>query len=270
MKISILITNFNKKKFISKTLKSCINQKYKNFEIIIVDDQSTDNSNLILKKYNSKYNYIKLYFKKGQKSKFPAINHFNAVKYGLKKCSGKIICLLAGDDVFDKKKLDYISNFFIKNPNSKQVFNKPKFYVNKNFIFPTKEYRIRFNKWPYHPPLSCINIKKNILLRIMNEYNNNKYQHLWLDFIISSVGFFQFNNFNMIDHFLTTYVVENTGYEKKLYSNYNSTWWKRRLQAHDFVNKIRKSIFYNKFFSLDFIVTFLLNNLYKFKIFKFK
>ena len=64
--ISILITNYNKSKFLNKSLKSVLNQNYRNYEIIIFDDNSLDNSLEIIKKYkkinliqnNNKKKYI--------------------------------------------------------------------------------------------------------------------------------------------------------------------------------------------------------------------
>ena len=49
--ISILITNYNKSKFLKISLHSLKKQNYKNFEIIIFDDCSTDNSLEIIKKF---------------------------------------------------------------------------------------------------------------------------------------------------------------------------------------------------------------------------
>ena len=48
---SILITNFNKDKYLNDTIQSCLVQNYKKKEILIFDDKSTDNSLKILKKY---------------------------------------------------------------------------------------------------------------------------------------------------------------------------------------------------------------------------
>ena len=57
--VTIIITNYNKSKYLVKALKSCINQKYRKLEIIFFDDKSTDNS--LDKLYNFKYkNKIKL------------------------------------------------------------------------------------------------------------------------------------------------------------------------------------------------------------------
>ena len=51
---SILITNFNKSRYLDEALKSCINQNFKNKEILIFDDCSTDNSLKIIKNIKEK------------------------------------------------------------------------------------------------------------------------------------------------------------------------------------------------------------------------
>ena len=48
---SVLITNFNKEKFLKKTLNSCKNQSFKDKEVIIFDDRSTDYSLSVIKKF---------------------------------------------------------------------------------------------------------------------------------------------------------------------------------------------------------------------------
>ena len=58
-KISILITNYNNEKFIKKTLESCFDQSYRNKEIIVFDDKSTDKSLNILQNYTKKIILIK-------------------------------------------------------------------------------------------------------------------------------------------------------------------------------------------------------------------
>ena len=58
-KISILITNFNKEKFIEECILSCLSQNYDNLEIIIVDNSSTDRSMSIIKKYSNKLSIVK-------------------------------------------------------------------------------------------------------------------------------------------------------------------------------------------------------------------
>ena len=52
--ITIYITNHNYGKYIEKSINSVLNQTYKNFEIIIIDDGSTDNSRKIIEKFSKK------------------------------------------------------------------------------------------------------------------------------------------------------------------------------------------------------------------------
>ena len=58
-KISILITNFNKEKFIEECILSCLSQNYNNLEIIIVDNSSSDKSMSKIKKYSNELFAIK-------------------------------------------------------------------------------------------------------------------------------------------------------------------------------------------------------------------
>ncbi|MGC8804606.1 MAG: glycosyltransferase family 2 protein, partial [Candidatus Ratteibacteria bacterium] len=58
--VSVIIPVYNAARFIGKTLKSVLSQTYKDFEVIVVDDGSTDNSNTILKNLCQKNKNIKL------------------------------------------------------------------------------------------------------------------------------------------------------------------------------------------------------------------
>tara|TARA_B100000586_G_scaffold231402_1_gene180442 strand:+ start:151 stop:396 length:246 start_codon:yes stop_codon:yes gene_type:complete len=62
-KISVLMTVYNTEKYLNDAIKSVLKQTYKNFELIIVDDKSTDNSRKIIRKYK-KYKNKKILFKK--------------------------------------------------------------------------------------------------------------------------------------------------------------------------------------------------------------
>ena len=53
-KVSIIIPVYNVEKYLDKCLKSVLNQTYKNIEIIVINDGSTDNSLKICKKYKDK------------------------------------------------------------------------------------------------------------------------------------------------------------------------------------------------------------------------
>ena len=59
--VSILIINYNNAKLIKRSVNSCLKQSYKNFEILIYDDRSTDKSKKILKKF-ARNKKIKIFF----------------------------------------------------------------------------------------------------------------------------------------------------------------------------------------------------------------
>lgn len=58
--VSIIVPTYNGEKYISRCLDSLVNQTYKNIEIIVVDDGSSDNTPNILKEYSKKYSNIKI------------------------------------------------------------------------------------------------------------------------------------------------------------------------------------------------------------------
>ena len=61
MKYTIIITVYNKEKYIERALKSAINQNFENYEIMVVNDGSTDNSEKIIKKYQKKHKFKYFY-----------------------------------------------------------------------------------------------------------------------------------------------------------------------------------------------------------------
>ena len=63
-KISVIIPVYNVEKYISRCLDSILNQSYKNVEIIIINDGSTDKSGLICDEYSKRYDNIRVFHKK--------------------------------------------------------------------------------------------------------------------------------------------------------------------------------------------------------------
>lgn len=57
-KISIIIPVYNNEKYLERCIVSLINQTYKNLEIILINDGSTDNSRIICEKYLKKINVL--------------------------------------------------------------------------------------------------------------------------------------------------------------------------------------------------------------------
>lgn len=92
MKLSVIIPVFNSDKYLNECLESVFKQSYKNMEVIIINDGSTDESEIIIKKYQKKYK---------DKIKYISIaNHGQAYarNLGLKEAIGDIITFLDSDD----------------------------------------------------------------------------------------------------------------------------------------------------------------------------
>ena len=96
----------NEEKYISQAIESVLEQSYEKFELIIIDDFSTDTSYNICKGYAEKSNKIKL-IKNDKKGKVFAFNN------GYKKSTGELICYFAGDDMMTPDSLKNRSNFII-------------------------------------------------------------------------------------------------------------------------------------------------------------
>lgn len=99
---SIIVPIYNVAIFLRKCIESIINQTYKNFELILVDDGSTDESSEICDEYKEKYNNIVVIHKKNG-------GLVSARKSGIECARGKYVVCVDGDDWV---KEDYIESFF--------------------------------------------------------------------------------------------------------------------------------------------------------------
>ena len=108
MKFSIVIPVYNVEKYIDKCLTSIINQTYDNFEVIVVNDGSPDNSQVIIDKYVKKDKRFKSYEKKNG-------GLSDARNYGLEYISGDYLLFIDSDDNIEKDLLLKLSKKVKKN-----------------------------------------------------------------------------------------------------------------------------------------------------------
>lgn len=98
---TVIISLFNKEKHIAATLQSVLDQNFSNFEIIIVNDGSTDSSLSIVSGFNDQR--ISIY---SQENSGASITRNN----GISKANGQFIALLDGDDLWESNYLDEMYN----------------------------------------------------------------------------------------------------------------------------------------------------------------
>jgi glycosyltransferase involved in cell wall biosynthesis len=101
--VSIIIPVYNSEKYIGDTIISCLNQSYKNFELIIVNDGSTDDVERVIMEFDD--TRIKYY-------RIENSGSCNARNFGIKKAEGKLIQFLDHDDVLEIDKIENQMNFY--------------------------------------------------------------------------------------------------------------------------------------------------------------
>lgn len=97
IKISLIISNYNNGPFLADCIESALDQEYGFLEIIIVDDASTDDSKKIIKKYCSKFKFIKALFN----SKNRGVSYTRHA--GILQSTGDYLTTLDSDDYFCNK-----------------------------------------------------------------------------------------------------------------------------------------------------------------------
>ena len=106
--VDVIVPNFNKGKFLKRCLESVVNQTYKKWRLIIVDDNSTDNSLHILKKFKNKK---KIKIIKLSKNKGPSFCR----NLGMKNSNNNYIAFLDSDDIWKSNKLYDQLKYMIQN-----------------------------------------------------------------------------------------------------------------------------------------------------------
>ena len=125
-KLSIIVPVYNVEKFLRRCIESLLNQNYKNFEIILVDDGSTDSSGEICDEYVQKYNFIKVVHQNNK-------GLSGARNAGLQVVSGEYVGFIDSDDwiepnfysylmsIAEKKHVDVVSGTFQRIESEKQI-----------------------------------------------------------------------------------------------------------------------------------------------------
>lgn len=194
--ISIITPAYNAEKFISETIESVISQTYKNWELIIVDDGSTDNTIRSVSKYCKEDSRIKYFHQQNSrqgKARNLAIQH----------STGEYLAFLDADDLWESKKLE-LQLEIIKQKNVDLVFSDIWFFTKE------KDYQQRLNTTPgfYQgeeairtflqenriPTLTVLAKKKS--LASVNNFTeklllqNAEDYHLWLRLLIKGCSFY--------------------------------------------------------------------------------
>ncbi len=131
--VSIFIPAYNAGQFLTQAIESVLSQTYSNYELIIIDDCSTDNTADILKQYQS-HSSVRIYHNPVNTGMAPNWN------IGLSKCRGELVAKLDADDFYEPDYLETMVEFFRNNETVGLLFS------GLNLIYPDdrREPEMRF------------------------------------------------------------------------------------------------------------------------------
>jgi len=189
IKISIAMCTYNGERFIKEQLDSILNQSYKNLEIIITDDKSTDKTIDIIKKYQLADDRIKLY--QNEKNLGFVKNFEKAISL----CSGNYIALSDQDDIWKNNKIEV----FLE-----KIKNNLLIYSDAELI---DEFSNKSNKQLIRPHINLVSGKCNKAFLFYNCASGNtmmfkkelvkyilpipkefSFHDIWIAFIASTLG----------------------------------------------------------------------------------
>lgn len=126
IQLSIIIPVYNVEKYIRKCIDSVLNQDLSNYEIIIINDGTKDNCQLIIDEYVRNYPHLIKSFIKNNGGLSSARN------YGIERAKGKYICFLDSDDYVEKNHYAKMLDLAIKNNSDLVVSDFEYIWENKN------------------------------------------------------------------------------------------------------------------------------------------
>jgi glycosyltransferase involved in cell wall biosynthesis len=219
LKISVITVVYNGANTIERTIKSVVNQTYKNIEYIIIDGGSTDGTINIIKKYENKLSYW-------ISEKDDGI--YDAMNKGIKVATGDYIGLLNSDDWLELDAIEKIVNIIHNNKNVHIIHANVR-YIKENS---QKIYKPKLNKsaflWHgmsyYHPTYY---VKKEIYKKLLYD---KKYK-LVADYKFTLECFNRGYKFYYLDDVITNFSAGGAG----------TVFWNRIKEGHN----IRKEYNYN-------------------------
>ncbi len=151
MKLSIIITVYNREKYIARCIESVLNQNLDDYEVIIINDGSTDNSHNIIKQYADKYKDRIKYIKKENGGVSSARNE------GIKQANGEYITYIDSDDYAEQNCYKEIYELAKKNNYDIVMYDAKKVFADRTEYMEALEgiYQGKITKKEYILSMPC-------------------------------------------------------------------------------------------------------------------
>ncbi len=199
--VSIILPVHNSAKNLEECLKSLVSQTYRNIEIIVIDDQSSDSSYKILRKFNKNYKKIKAYRNVKRYGIVMTLNR------ALKKAKGDFIAFMDSDDFSHKNRIKEQLKLLLLNQNVVACGTQC-YFVNGRSIKREKSSFPLLNSEIYSSPLhglsmqfETVMINKNLLPKDILKFDPSASPFIYSDFLIKLLPYGKFANIEKNLHF---------------------------------------------------------------------
>ena len=233
-KISVLVASYNYEQFIGETLDSLVKQTYKNFEVVVVDDGSKDNSVKLIKKYVKKYPNVFLYRHENGENR----GLVKTIKLGLEKATGKYVAFCESDDYWLPNNLEEKVKIINEYHSPKIIYNNVKLfgpgqkkqeeYIANLSLIGEGLYEADPIPMTYNiiPTFSCVMIDRKVLM----DCDFDAYIPAWTDWWLYRQIFAQYPIYH-VDKALSMW---------RIHDSYNS-----EKKAAKYMEKFDEFVFYN-------------------------
>ncbi len=179
--VSVYITNKNYGKYIETAVKSVLKQSYKNIELVILDDASTDGSQKIIKKYEEKKLCRVIYNKKSK-------GLIKSSNIAIKATNGRYVIRLDADDYLDQNALTLMVNKIEKDSNIALVYSDYYLIDEKKNVLSLEKQLSREKNYMEHKPVlgACCLIRKSSIFSVNlydERFNRQDGYDLWYKLI---------------------------------------------------------------------------------------
>tara|TARA_Y100000590_G_scaffold470185_1_gene662611 strand:+ start:4368 stop:5720 length:1353 start_codon:yes stop_codon:yes gene_type:complete len=189
--VTVYVTNYNYGKFLDQAINSILDQTYRNFEILIIDDGSNDNSKQIIKKYEDIENVFTVYQSNN------GLNKSNNI--ALKMARGKYLIRLDADDYLDPHALELMVSKLDEHKDIALVF--PDYYevdIDGNILKQIQRHNFDKDVTLFDQPAhgACTMIRKNVLMQV-GGYDESEKKQDGYDIWIKIIDKYKISNINL-------------------------------------------------------------------------
>ena len=178
--VSIIMPTYNSEQTVVESIQSVLSQTYKNWELIIVDDRSTDNTWQVIQTYAEKYDNIRVYQNKENLGAGASRN------LAIEKAKGRFIAFLDSDDLWTENKLSEQISFMIENNYPLTYTHYTRFNSDEELNVVTAPEYTTYKKLMYSNVIGCLTAiydTKSLGKRYMPLIRKRQDMGLWLDIL---------------------------------------------------------------------------------------